>query len=100
LPAVGEKTMATTINTITLTNANTEYSLNLGTIKSVTLGCRNKLANIRISTFTGKVAGPTEPYLLVPYSSKQTLTFAPAQPVTLYLATDDTDHPVVELISH
>ncbi len=92
--------MATTISTLTLTSANTEFSISLGTIKSVTLGCRSKLADVRLSTVSGKVAGPTEPFLLIPYSSKQTLTFAPAQPVTLYMATDDTDHPVVELITH
>jgi hypothetical protein len=92
--------MATTITTVTLTSANTEFSVNLGSIRSVTLGCRSKLADIRLSTVSGKVATPTEPYLLVPYSSKQTLTFAPAQSVTLYLATNDTEHPVVELITH
>jgi hypothetical protein len=92
--------MATTITTLALTSANTEFSISLGTIKSVTLGCRNKLSDIRLSTVSGKVASPPEPYLQVPYSSKQTLTFAPAQPVTLYMATDDTDQPIVELITH
>jgi hypothetical protein len=58
--------MATQIHSVTLTSADTEYSIDLGTIKSFTAGCRGKLADFRLSTVSGKVAGPTEPYLFVP----------------------------------
>ncbi|HEY2882344.1 MAG TPA: hypothetical protein VGJ15_07925 [Pirellulales bacterium] len=91
--------MSTAINTVTLTTANTEYNIHLGTIKTLTIGCRTQLGDLRIQTVSGKVATPAEPYLLVHYSSKQTLSFSPATDVTLYLA-GDVAGVVAEIISH
>jgi hypothetical protein len=91
--------MATQISTVTLTTPNTQYSIDLGTIKTLTIGCRNQLGNLRIQTVSGKVAGPSEPYMQVPYTSKQTLSFSPAVDVTLYIASD-TAGVVAEIVCH
>ena len=87
------------INTIQISAVDTEYSLSLGTISNCHVQCRNRLSDLRIAVDTGHVAASTEPFIFVPYSSSQTLTFAPATSVTLYVAADHAPC-VVEVLSH
>ena len=92
--------MATAIQTQKLAAADTEYSLSLGTIKTLSVRCRDKLADFRIALAAGHVAGSSVPFLFVPYPNTQTLSFAPAQAVTLYMATSDTGQPTLEIVAH
>ncbi len=83
--------MATSIQTLPIAAEDTEYSISLGTITNLTIGCREQLGNLRIALETGHVADRTEPFLEVKYSSKQSLSFAPAADITLYVASDTTN---------
>jgi hypothetical protein len=84
-------TMSTKIQTVPIAAEDTQYSIDLGTITNLTIGCREQLGNLRIALESGHVAARSEPFLEVKYSSKQSLTFSPATEVTLYLASDTTN---------
>ncbi|HTQ40220.1 MAG TPA: hypothetical protein VMJ32_14430 [Pirellulales bacterium] len=90
--------MSTAIKTVPITAENTEYSINLGTITNLTIGCREQLGNLRIALESGHVAPRSEPFLEVKYSSKQSLSFTPAADITLYIAADTTE-VVAEIVT-
>lgn len=78
------------MQSVTLTNANTQYSLVLprGT-KRYELFTNHASGAFRFAYETGKVAGPTEPYYNVPNGfvfNVDGLDFT--DPVTIYLASD------------
>lgn len=54
--------MRTNVRTLTLTSADTEYSLEVSkAVTNISFQCRTNFA-VRFATETGKVAGPTDPY--------------------------------------
>lgn len=63
LPIDVESSNTPTINVVTLTNADTEYSATMpANTKKFTIQARENV-DIRIAFVTGKVATPTDPYL-------------------------------------
>ncbi|HZZ26438.1 MAG TPA: hypothetical protein VFE46_00420 [Pirellulales bacterium] len=90
--------MSTAIQTVPITAEDTEYSIDLGTISNLTIGCREQLGNLRIALQSGYVAERSEPFLEVKYSSKQSLSFSPAMDIILYIASDTTN-VVAEIVT-
>jgi hypothetical protein len=78
--------LGTRILSLAMTNADTEYSLSLGTVKSINVKCRNNTANVRLALETGKVAGSVDPYHTVHAGSSFSLTIDPPAVTTLYAA--------------
>lgn len=82
--------LSPTVLNLTLTSANTEYSIAIpGGCKHFSFQCRTAF-DIRFAFVTGKVAGPTAPYATVKsggaYTSPEKLSM-PAG--TLYLASSE-----------
>lgn len=80
--------LGTRILSLALTTANTEYSLNLGTVKSIGVKCRDNAANVRLALESGKVAGSVDPYHTVHAGASFTLTIDPPAVTTLYAAAE------------
>ena len=80
--------LGTRILSLALTTANTEYSLNLGTVKSIGVKCRGNAANVRLALESGKVAGSVDPYHTVHAGTSFTLTIDPPAVTTLYAAAE------------
>ena len=93
--------LASVIDSLTLTNADQEYTYTLpANCAGYSLQCRTGV-DIRIGTVTGKVAGPTDPYLTLKageaYNSPERAVFQAG--TTLYFASS-TAGAVVEIIYH
>ncbi len=80
--------LGTRILALALTTANTEYSLNLGTVKSIGVRCRGNAANVRLALESGKVAGAVDPYHTVHAGASFTLSIDPPAVTTLYAAAE------------
>lgn len=80
--------LGTRILSLALTTANTEYSLNLGTVKSIGVKCRGNAANVPLALESGKVAGSVDPYHTVHAGASFTLTIDPPAVTTLYAAAE------------
>ncbi len=84
----------TRLLSLAIATANTEYSLHLGLTKSLKIGCREGDASLRTALVSGKVAGSVEPFHVVAPKAKLDLTFAPAEDVTIYVAS-----PVANIVT-
>jgi hypothetical protein len=91
-------TSVTRLLSIVMADADTEYSLDLGLTKSLTVNCRDALANLRIALEPGKVASLVEPYHDLYELSKMSLSFNPPEDVTLYVASS-TPGMVAEIVA-
>lgn len=80
--------LGTRILALALTTANTEYSLNLGTVKSIGVRCRGNAANVRLALESGKVAGAVDPYHTVHAGTSFSLSIDPPAVTTLYAAAE------------
>ena len=80
--------LGTRILALSLTTLNTEYSMNLGTVKSIGVRCRGNTANVRLALEAGKVAGAVDPYHTVHAGSSFSLTIDPPAVTTLYAAAE------------
>lgn len=91
---------APTIFNVTLTSANTEYSQALPDCTRYDFQCRTAY-DVRYAFETGKVAGPTAPYLTLKAGGTFTSDFVPqaAGPQTVYLASAQAG-VVVEMVCY
>lgn len=80
--------LGTRILSLVLTTSNTEYSLNLGTVKSIGVKCLGNAANVRLALESGKVAGAVDPYHPVHTGASFTLPIDPPIVTTLYAAAE------------
>lgn len=78
-----------TIQTLTLTDANTEYSLAIASpVSEISIQCRTAV-DVRMATATGKVAGSTNPFATIKAGGAYSKQFQPneqANDFTLYFA--------------
>ena len=78
-----------TLYNVTMTDANTEYSQALSAnTKKFSIHLRDFTA-FRFAYVTGKVAGPTAPYLTVPEGSEKVEELIQPATITLYFASSD-----------
>lgn len=91
--------LGTRILALALAAANTEYSLNLGTVKSIAVRCRGNAANVRLALESGKVAGAVDPYHTVHAGASFSLSIDPPAVTTLYAAAEQ-NGVVLEVTAH
>ena len=78
-----------TVSNVTLTSADTEYSLELASsTRELRFRCRT-LFDVRFAWVTGKVATPTAPYLTLPAGSDYSSDIKDLTGKILYLASSE-----------